>query len=159
MTKFLLQRINLYILPLLLSGSVGGCALMTSGMQQRATTCSYDQAWDAALDAVKDRSTDTNDKGTGLIVTHWLEIPIPGRKYGVFRREIQDGKDRSRLTLRVKRTDDKTRIFFIEERQSWTFRGGSRLFGWAPIDPSEEVMRDVQDRLDAKLQEHGCSAT
>ena len=158
MTKFL-YRIHLHILPLLLVGSVGGCAVMTSSMQQRGTTCSYDHAWDAAIDAVKDRSTDTNDKEAGLIVTHWLEIPMPGRKYGAFRRDIADSKDRSRLTLRVKRTDDTTRIFYIEERQSWVMRGGSRLFGWAPTEPSVEVMRDVQDRLDAKLQEHGCSAT
>lgn len=154
----ILQRMNLRILPLLLVGSVGGCALMTSGMQQRATTCSYDQTWDAAIDAVKDRSADTTDKEAGVIVTHWLEIPMPGRKYGAFRRELQDSKDRSRLTLRVKRADDRTKIFFIEERQSWVMRGGSRLFGWAPTDPSAEVMQDVQNRLDAKLQEHGCSA-
>lgn len=158
MTKFL-QRMNLRILPLLLVGSVGGCALMTSGMQQRVTTCSYDQTWDAAIDAVKDRSADTTDKEAGVIVTHWLEIPMPGRKYGAFRRELQDSKDRSRLTLRVKRANDSTKIFFIEERQSWVMRGGSRLFGWAPIDPSDEVMRDVQDRLNTKLQEHGCTAT
>jgi hypothetical protein len=158
MTKFL-QRMNLHILPLLLIGSVGGCAFMTSGMHQRTTTCNYDQAWDAAIDAVKDRPADTNDKEAGLIVTHWLEIPMPGRKYGAFRREIPDSRDRSRLTLRVKRSDDRTKVFFIEERHSWVFRGGSRLFGWAPTDPSEEVMRDVQHRLDTKLQEHGCSAT
>ncbi len=157
MTKSL-RKMNWYLLPLLLVGGMGGCALLTSGMQQRATTCSYDHAWDAAVDTVKDRSTDTNDKDSGVIVTHWLEIPMPGRKYGAFRRELSDSKDRSRLTLRVKRVDDTTRIFFIEERQSWVMRGGSRLFGWAPIDPSVEVMRDVQDRLDAKLQEHGCSA-
>lgn len=157
MPKFL-QRMNLRILSFFLIGSVGGCALMTSGMEQRATTCSYDQTWDAAVDAVKDRSADTTDKEAGVIVTHWLEIPMPGRKYGAFRREIPDSKDRSRLTLRVKRADDRTRIFFIEERQSWVMRGGSRLFGWAPTDPSVEVMRDIQDRLDAKLQEHGCSA-
>lgn len=157
MTKFL-QRMTVYILPLLVVGGVGGCALLTSGMQQRATTCSYDQAWDAAIDAVKDRAADTNDKEAGLIVTHWLEIPMPSRKYGAFRREIPDSKDRSRLTLRVKRADDTTRIFFIEERQSWIMRGGARLFGWAPIEPSVEVMRDIQNRLDAKLQEYACSA-
>ena len=83
MTK-LLQRMNLNILPLLLIGSVGGCALLTSGMHQRTTTCTYDQAWDAAIDAVKDRSADTNDKEAGLIVTHWLDIPMPGRKDGAF---------------------------------------------------------------------------
>ncbi len=132
---------------------------MTSGMHQRLAVCSYDHAWDAAIDAVKDRSTDTKDKDTGLIVTEWLEVPMPGRTYGAFRRDIPDSRDRSRLTLKVKRLEDMTKISFIEERQRWAFRGGSRLFGWAPTDPSEQVMRDVQNRLDTKLQEHGCSVT
>ena len=130
-----------------------------NGMHQRLATCNYDQAWEAAIDAVKDRSTDTVDKDAGLLTTHWLEIPMPGRKYGAFRREMPDSKDRSRLTLKVKQLDNGTRISFIEERQSWVFRGGSRLFGWAPTDPSEEVMYDVQHRLDTKLQERGCSVT
>jgi hypothetical protein len=149
---------GLHLLPLLLLGSLGGCASI-NGMQQRFAVCSYDHAWDAAMDAVKDRSTDTKDKEGGLIVTHWLEIPMPGRTYGIFRRDVADSKDRSRLTLKVKRLDDVTRISFIEERQRWAFRGGSRLFGWAPTDPSEEIMREVQNRLDAKLQEYGCTVT
>jgi len=157
MTRLL--RPNLKLLPLLFLGTVGGCALMTSGMQQRSAVCNYDSAWDAALDTVKDRSAETKDKDAGVIVTDWLEIPMPGRKYGAFRREMIDSKDRSRLTLRVKQTDGITHIYFIEERQIWTFRGGSRLFGWAPTDPSEEVMHDVQTRLDAKLKEHGCTTT
>ena len=156
MTKFLLSGVH--ILPLILLGSMAGCALM-SGMQERSTVCSYDQAWDAAVDTVKDRSTDTKDKDTGLIVTHWLEIPMPGRTYGIFGRNVTDSRDRSRLTLEVKRRDDVTRISFIEERQSWAFRGGARLFGWTPTDPSEEVMRDVQNRIDANLKEHGCTVS
>ncbi|HEY5931647.1 MAG TPA: hypothetical protein VIT63_01950 [Nitrospira sp.] len=159
MTKYL--RMSLLIVPLLLIGSLGGCALMSelSGMQHRYAACSYDHAWDAAVDAVKDRSTDTQDKEAGLIVTRWLEIPMPGRTYGVFRRDVADSRDRSRLTLKVKRLDDVTRISFIEERESWAFRGGSRLFGWVRADPSEAVMRDVQNRIDAKLKEHGCPVT
>lgn len=132
---------------------------MTSGMQQRSAVCSYDHAWDAALDTVKDRSVESNDKDAGVIVTDWLEIPMPGRKYGAFRREMPDSKDRSRITLRVRQTDGLTHIYFIEERQIWTFRGGSRLFGWAPTDPSKEVLHDMQNRLDAKLKEHGCATT
>ena len=157
MTRLLQMSIKL--LSLLLLGSVGGCALMTSGMQQRSAVCSYDNAWDAALDTLKDRSVESKDKSAGVLVTDWLEIPMPGRKYGAFRREMPDSKDRSRLTLRLKQAEEITQIYFIEERQIWTFRGGSRLFGWAPTDPSEEVMRDVQNRLDAKLKEHGCATT
>lgn len=156
MTKVL--RMSLLLVPLLLIGSLGGCALM-SGMQQRYAVCSYDHAWDAAVDAVKDRSIDTKDKDTGLIVTHWLEIPMPGRTYGAFRRDVADSRDRSRLTLEVKRLDEITRISFLEERQSWAFRGGARLFGWVRTDPSEAVLRDVQNRIDAKLNEHGCTVS
>jgi hypothetical protein len=156
MTRFL--RMGLQILPLLLLVSLGGCAWM-NGMQERSALCSYDHAWDAAVAAVKDRSTDTMDKEAGLIVTQWLEIPIPGRTYGAFRREVSDSRDRSRLTLKVKHRDDVARISFVEERQSWAFRGGSRLFGWARTEPSEEVMRDVRNRIDAKLKEYGCTVS
>jgi hypothetical protein len=134
------------------------CASM-SGMQQRFAVCSYDHAWEAALEAVKDRAINKKDKDAGLIVTGWLEIPMPGRTYGALQRDLGDSKDRSRITLTVKRLDDVTKISFVEERQRWTFRGGSRGFGWASTDPSEEVMHAVQDRLDSKLKEHGCSLT
>jgi hypothetical protein len=128
-------------------------------MQQRFAVCSYDHAWEAALDAVKDRAITRKDKDGGIIETAWLEISMPGRTFGALQRELGDSKDRSRITLTVKRLDDVTKISFIEERQRWAFRGGSRLFGWASTDPSEEVMRDVQRRLDSKLKEHGCSLT
>ncbi len=151
-------RLGIRFLPLFLFGGLASCALM-SGMQERFAACTYEHAWEAALEAVKDRSTDTRDKEAGLIVTHWLEIPMPGRKYGIFRRDVVDSRDRSRLTLRVKQADNATKISFIEERQSWGFRGGSRLFGWIPTEPSVEVMRNVQERLDTKLQEQGCAVT
>ena len=156
MTKNL--QMAAHILPLMLIGSLGGCAWM-NGMQERSALCSYDHAWDAAIAAVKDRSADRMDKEAGLIVTQWLEIPMPGRTYGVFRREVSDSRDRSRLTLKVKQLDDVARISFVEDRQSWAFRGGSRLFGWVRTEPSGEVMRDVQNRLDAKLQEYGCTVS
>ena len=134
-----------------------GCAFL-GGMHEFSAICDYERAWEAALDTVKDRSVGTQDKDAGLIVTDWLEIPIPGRTYGLFGREIAESKDRSRVTLRVKRLNDGgTQISFIEERQSWVFRGGSRLFGWAPTDPSANVMRDLLNRLDTKLKERGCS--
>ncbi len=149
----MMQRLfALLLLPTLLTA----CASM-SGMQQRFAVCSYDHAWEAALEAVKDRAIVTKDKEAGMIVTGWLEIPMPGRTFGALQREVGDSKDRSRMTLIVKRLDDVTKISFVEERQRWAFRGGSRLFGWASTDPSAEVMTDVQSRLDTKLKEHGCS--
>lgn len=144
------------VLVLLLSTMLTACASM-SGMQQRFAVCSYDHAWEAALDAVKDRAIVTQEKDSGLIVTNWLEIPMPGRTFGALQRDLGDSRDRSRITLTVKRLDDVIKVSFVEERQRWAFRGGSRLFGWASTDPSAEVMNDVQRRLDKKLKEHGCS--
>ena len=135
-----------------------GCASL-AGVQERYAVCSYEHAWEAALEGVKDRSVTKQDKQSGGIETAWLEIPVQGRTFGALQREMKDSKDRSRITLTVKRLGEVTKIGFAEERQRWAFRGGSRLFGWAPTDPSEEVMRDVQSRLDAKLKEHGCSLT
>jgi len=149
-----LRYLGLFLTILLLTA----CASM-NGIQQRFAVCSYDHAWNAALHAVPDRAINTKDKDAGLIVTNWLEIPMPGRTFGVLQRDLPDSKDRSRITLTVKRLDDVTKISFVEERQRWVFRGGSRLFGWASTDPSEEVMHDVQRRLDGKLKEHGCSLT
>lgn len=151
-----ITRISLLIM--IMAVVLTACASM-SGMQQRFAVCSYDHAWEAVLEAVKDRTINTKDKDAGLIVTGWLEIPMPGRTFGALQRDLGDSKDRSRITLTVKRLDDVTKISFVEERQRWTFRGGSRLFGWASTDPSEEVMHDVQSRLDSKLKEHGCSLT
>lgn len=135
-----------------------GCASL-AGVQERYAVCSYDHAWEATLEAVKDRAVAKQDKESGFIQTAWLEMPMPGRTFGAFQREMKDSKDRSRITLTVKRLDDVTKITYAEERQRWAFRGGSRLFGWAATDPSEEVLNDVQHHLDAKLKERGCSRT
>jgi hypothetical protein len=141
---------------LIMTGLLAACA-STGGMQQQYAVCSYDHAWEAALDAVKDRSITRKDRDAGAIETAWLEIPMPGRTFGALQRDVANSKDRSRLTLTLRRLDDVTKISFVEERQRWAFRGGSRLFGWADTDPSADVMHDVHSRLDAKLKEHGCS--
>lgn len=147
-----LPTLNLLLLPALLAA----CASL-GGMQERFAVCSYDHAWEAALDAVKDRAIARQDRAAGVIDTAWLEIPMPGRTFGALQRDLGDSKDRSRISLTVKRLDDVTKIAFVEERQRWAFRGGSRLFGWTDTEPSTEVMTDVQNRLNTKLKEHGCS--
>ncbi len=147
-----LHTLSLLLLPALLAA----CTSL-GGMQERFAVCSYDHAWEAALDAVKDRAIARQDKAAGAIDTAWLEIPMPGRTFGALQRDLGDSKDRSRISLTVKRLDDVTKIGFVEERQRWAFRGGSRLFGWTDTEPSTDVMTDVQNRLNTKLKEHGCS--
>lgn len=135
---------------------VAGCASL-AGVQERYAVCSYDHAWEATVDTVKDRAVTKQDKESGEIQTAWLEMPMPGRTFGAFQREMKDSKDRSRILLNVKQLNDVIKVSFSEDRQRWAFRGGSRLFGWAATEPSEIVLADVHNRLDRKLKEHGCS--
>lgn len=146
------RRLSFILLPSLLTA----CAAM-GGMQERFAVCGYDLAWDAALDSVKDRAIVHQDKAAGEIDTAWLEIPMPGRTFGALQRDLGDSRDRSRMHVTVKRLEDVTKIGFIEERQRWAFRGGSRLFGWTDAEPSAEVMTEMHKRLENKLKEHGCS--
>ena len=134
---------------------LSACATLSGG-QDRYAVCTYDRAWDAAIDAVKDRSITLKNKEMGQIETAWLEIPMQGRTFGVLQREMAGSKDRSRIIMSVKQMNDVVKVSFTEERQRWAFRGGSRLFGWAATEPSEEVMTDVYTRLDTKLKEQGC---
>jgi hypothetical protein len=152
------QTIGCYVKTAGLLAMLIGCSSLT-GLQERYVVCSYDHAWEAALEAVKDRAVKVQDKDKGLIETAWLEIPMPGRTFGAFQREMAESKDRSRIIMRVKHLNDVTNVNFLEERQRWAFRGGSRLFGWVETDPSQEVMTSIQQRLDAKLKERGCSLT
>lgn len=152
------QTIGCYVKTAGLLAMLIGCSSLT-GLQERYVVCSYDHAWEAALEAVKDRAVKVQDKDKGLIETAWLEIPMPGRTFGAFQREMAESKDRSRIIMSVKHLNDVTNVNFLEERQRWAFRGGSRLFGWVETDPSQEVMTSIQQRLDAKLKERGCSLT
>lgn len=148
------RRLAFFLIPSLLSA----CASL-SGVQERFAVCSYDHVWEAALDAAKSRSITREDKDAGVIETGWLEIPMPGRTFGALQRDLGDSKDRSRISLTVKRLADVTKISVSEDRQRWAFRGGSRLFGWTDTDPSADVLNEMQRRLDAKLKERGCSLT
>ncbi len=84
---------------------------------------------------------------------------MPGRTYGALQREIVDSRDRSRLIVTLKRVKDVTKVSLAEERQRYGWRGGSRMFGWIPTDPSDEMIRSVLMKLEVKLKEHGCSLT
>jgi hypothetical protein len=141
-----------------LAAIIAGCASLT-GVQDRYVQCSFDHAWDAALTAVKDRSLLKEDKEAGVIETGWLEVPMEGRTFGAFRREIKDSRDRSKIHIRVKKLNDVMQVSFNEERERWVFRGGSRLFGWAPTEPSEDLLAAIQSRIDFKLKAHGCTPT
>lgn len=134
-----------------------GCATV-SGSKDQFFVCSYDVVWDAALESVKDRPMQVQDKGKGLIETGWIEMEGPERPYGMFNREGFGNRERARMTLAVKRLNDVTSVSVLENRQRWHLKGGitQQSTKWWPIDPSEEAEAAVVKRLNTNLNEKGC---
>ena len=96
-------------------------------------------------------------------MTQWLEIPMSGRPYGVFT-EGFGNKDRSRLTLKVKRMDDVTRISFKfgtdraglseAERPNRRLGGGRRTPPRKSCETCRIVSTQTQETTDAPSSRH-----
>ena len=150
-----LPRIALALFALL---SVG-CATL-SGSREQYFVCAYDSVWGAALETMKGQSVSTYDKEKGTIETNWQDVPPTSeRSFGIFGREGFGNNERARITLSVKRMNDVAAVSVLETRQRWHSRGGvtQQALKWWAIEPSEEVMNGVVDRLNAKLKEKGCA--
>lgn len=137
-----------------------GCATL-SGSNDQFFVCSYDVVWNAALEALKDRPIQVQDKDKGLIETSWIEMQGTERSYGIFDREAFGNQERARMTVAVKRLNDVTSVSVLEIRQRWHLKGGvsQQANKWWPIDPSEEAEAIVVNRLQNKLKEKGCAAS
>jgi len=148
------------ILTLVASLAWSGCASL-SGSKDQFYVCSYDVVWEAALETVKDRPAQVQDKTKGLIETGWVEMEGAERSYGIFDREGFGNRERSRMTVMVKRLNDVTSVSVLESRQRWHQKGGvtQQATKWSPIDPSEEAEAKLVIRLNNKLKEKGCVAT
>ena len=134
-----------------------GCASL-SGTQDRYLVCPYDTVWETALETMKDRPIAVQDKAKGVIETGWVEMEAKARPYGIFERDAFDIRERARMILLVKQMNDVTSISLSENRELWHRRGGvtQQATKWWAIEPSEEVMAAVLNRLNAKLKERGC---
>ncbi len=148
------------ILALIGSLAWSGCATL-SGSNDQFFVCSYDVVWDAALDSVKDRPVQVQNKDKGLIETGWTEMEGAERTYGIFQREGFGNRERARMTLAVKKLNDVTSVSVLENRQRWHLKGGitQQATKWWPVDPSAEAESKVVERLTYKLKEKGCVAT
>ena len=133
-----------------------GCASL-SGAQDRYLVCPYDTVWDVAIETMKDRPIVVKDKAQGMIETDWVEMDAAVRSYGMFGREASN-RERFRMTLLIKPMNVVTSISLLENREVWHRKGGvtSQATKWWPVDPSEESMASVLNRVNAKLKERGC---
>ena len=155
-SSFLLFR-NFSLL-LLTSLSLGCSALTgTNLMAERYLACPMDSVWDSSLETLKAYPVTVKDKTQGLIETGWRVGYVEGRAYGLLQREGMGEKERSQLTLTLTPLKDSViRLQLAERRQHWGFRGGSRLYDWYPVEPSQQEIDHILSNLTQKLEAEGC---
>lgn len=144
----------LILLPIL---ALTGCASL-SGSRDHTFVCSYDTVWDATLETMKGYSITSDNKHTGTIETAWIEMEGKTRPYGLFGREGFGNRERARLTVVVKNDNNLSSVNVLETRQRWHARGGvtQQSTKWWPVEPSEEVMEEITDKLNTQIKEKGC---
>jgi hypothetical protein len=136
------------------------CASLSGGREQHYV-CPYDTVWVATSETMKGYSITSEDKNKGTIETAWIEMEGKRRPYGIFSREGFGNRERARLTVTVKKENDISSVSVLETRQRWHARGGvsQQAMKWWPIEPSEEVMEEATEKLNARLKEKGCETS
>jgi len=139
---------------------IQGCASL-SGSRDQYFVCSYDTVWDTALETMKGYSINSHSKNNGTIETSWVEMEGKERTYGMFGREGFGNRERARMTVKVKQLTDVSSVSVLETRQRWHARGGvtQQAVRWWPVDPSQESMDEVTEKLNTRLKEKGCETT
>jgi uncharacterized lipoprotein len=132
-----------------------------SGSHDQYFVCSYDTVWDTALETMKGYSITAQNKDNGTIETSWIEMEGKERTYGMFGREGFGNRERARLSVKVKQLNDVSSVSVLETRQRWHAKGGvtQQATRWWPVDPSEESMDEVTQKLNTRLKEKGCERT
>ncbi|MDH5700439.1 MAG: hypothetical protein OEZ41_10815 [Nitrospirota bacterium] len=136
-----------------------GCSSLTGTnlMVERYLACPMDSVWSSSLETLKAYPVTVKDKTQGLIETGWRVGYVEGRGYGLLQREGMGEKERSQLTLTFSPLEDNVvRLQLAERRQHWGFRGGSRIYDWYPVEPSQQEMDHILSNLTEKLEAEGC---
>lgn len=154
-TLVLLQNVSLMFVTSL---SLGCSALSaTNLMAERYLACPMDSVWSSSLETLKAYPVTVKDKTQGLIETGWRVGYVQGRGYGLLQREGMGEKERSQLTLMLTPLEKNIiRLQLAERRQHWGFRGGSRIYDWYPVEPSQQEMDHILSNLTKKLEAEGC---
>ncbi|MBL8037943.1 hypothetical protein ACYX34_17795 [Nitrospira sp. CMX1] len=144
----------IFLLPVL---ALTACASL-SGSRDHTFLCPYDTVWDTTLDTMNGYSVTSENKSTGTIETAWIEMEGKNRPYGIFGREGFGNRERARLTVAVRDNNGQSSVNVLEIRQRWHARGGAsqQAAKWWPVEPSEEVMDEITDKLNARIKEKGC---
>lgn len=145
------------VIFLLLVLALTACASLSGG-RDHTFVCSYDTVWEATSEVMRGYSVTSEDKISGNIETAWVEMEGAQRPYGIFNREGFGNKERARLAVAVKKDNDVSTVNVLETRQRWHARGGAtqQAIKWWPVEPSEEVMEEIMDKLNTRIKEKGC---
>lgn len=137
-----------------------GCASV-SGSRDQYFVCAYDTVWDTTMETMKGYSINSQNKENGTIETSWIEMEGKERSFGLFGREGFGNRERARMSVKVKQLNDVASVSVLETRQRWHARGGatSQATKWWPMDPSQESIDEVTQKLNARLKEKGCQTT
>lgn len=136
------------------------CAGLTGG-RNSYFVCSYDSLWETAVETTKDHTITEINKPDGTIETAWTHMEGEKRPYGVFRREEFGNIERACLTVAVKKMDDVTSVNLLKIHQRRHAKDGAsrQATKWWSVEPSEEAMKEVAEKLHLRLKEKGCEAS
>lgn len=157
--SFCSRQMGGWLVVTILLAVQAGCASLTGAdlMVERFLACPMDSVWNSSLEALNAYPVTVKDKTRGLIETGWRVQYVQGPAYGLLRREGLPNKERSQLSLTLTPVESNViRLQLAERRQHWGFRGGARLYDWAPVEPSQEQMNLILNTLTKKLEVEGC---
>jgi len=144
------------VLSVFLVVSTTGCAAFSGAPPLTVkTSCSPEQAWEAALAGVSALKIDDKDKEKGTITTEWA-VMESGQQAGVFQRNAN--RERARFFLALDRHRDDVTISVRQTREYFSPMGvQSQSTRWRRMSPLSEEERRVMQRVSARLKEDGCA--
>ncbi len=144
------------VLSLFLVVSTTGCAVFSDAPPLTVkTSCSPEQAWEAALAGVSQLKIDDKDKEKGTITTEWA-VMESGQLAGVFQRDAN--RERARFFLVLDRLRDAVIISVRQAREYFSPMGvQSQSTRWRRMSPLAKEERRVIQQVSNRLKEDGCA--
>ena len=138
-----------------LSSFLGLCLLsgcMTLAGKPAASSCSFDQVWDAAILTIADVPFETINKSAGVLETQWVEVEASTRA-GIFQRDVN--KERLKYVVEVKQDGNGTVATVLQLREEWSPMG-ARMRQWRGMPGNTAEEQAVAATIAKRLKEKGC---
>ncbi len=134
-----------------------GCVLLSgcmtlAGKPTAVSSCSLDQAWDAAILTIADVQIETINKAAGVLETQWVEVE-GSRPAGFFQRDVN--KERLKYVVEVKREGTGAVATVLQLREEWSPMG-VRMRQWRGIPGNTAEEQAVAAEITRRLKEKGC---